>query len=585
MESFFSVSDLSAIWLTVKLATVVTLILLLIGTPIAWWLARTRSVWKGPVGALVALPIVLPPTVLGFYLLVTLGPNGPIGHLTQALGLGVLPFTFAGLVVGSVLYSMPFVVQPLQNAFEAIGERPLEVAATLRASSLDAFFSVALPLAKPGFLTAIILGFAHTVGEFGVVLMIGGNIPDKTRVVSVQIYDHVEALEYAQAHWLSAGMVLFAFLVLLVLYTLNPGAAARMSIHARFRIDHPGFTLDVDLQLPGRGVSALFGASGSGKTTCLRAIAGLERAPCGYLEVNGAVWQDDARGIFLPTHQRMLGYVFQEASLFAHLDIRRNLDYGLRRVPADKRKLDRRHVLDLLGIAALQDRMPDRLSGGERQRVAIARALLTSPQLLLMDEPLAALDLARKQEILPYLERLHDELDIPMLYVSHAPDEVAHLADHLVVLEQGRVLASGPLSETLARIDLPIRLGEDAGVVLEGEVTERDAQWHLAHIAFPGGQLLVRDSGVPIGQRVRVRILARDISLALATHSDSSILNVLHATVEQIAADTHPALALVRLNAGGVPLVARVTRRSADKLQLHPGQNLWAQIKAVALVG
>ncbi len=223
MESFFSVSDLSAIWLTVKLATLVTIILLLIGTPIAWWLARTRSVWKGPVGALVALPIVLPPTVLGFYLLVTLGPNGPIGHLTQALGLGVLPFTFAGLVVGSVLYSLPFVVQPLQNAFDAIGERPLEVAATLRASPLDTFFTVVLPLAKSGILTATILGFAHTVGEFGVVLMIGGNIPDQTRVVSVQIYDHVEALEYTQAHWLSAGMVLFAFLALLILYSLNPG--------------------------------------------------------------------------------------------------------------------------------------------------------------------------------------------------------------------------------------------------------------------------------------------------------------------------------------------------------------------------
>lgn len=223
MESIFSPSDLSAIWLTVKLATVVTLILLLIGTPLAWWLARSRSLWKGPVGALVALPLVLPPTVLGFYLLVTMGPNGPIGQLTQALGIGLLPFTFAGLVVGSVLYSLPFVVQPLQNAFEAIGERPLEVAATLRATPLDAFFSVALPLAKPGFLTAIILGFAHTVGEFGVVLMIGGNIPDKTRVVSVQIYDHVEALDYVRAHWLSAGMVLFSFLVLLVLYTLNPG--------------------------------------------------------------------------------------------------------------------------------------------------------------------------------------------------------------------------------------------------------------------------------------------------------------------------------------------------------------------------
>lgn len=209
---------LAAIWLTFKLASVTTLVLLLIGTPIAWWLARTTSRMKGPIGAVVAVPLVLPPTVLGFYLLVAMGPNGFIGQFTQSLGLGTLPFTFAGLVVGSVFYSLPFVVQPLQNAFEAIGERPLEAAATLRAGPWDTFFSVVLPLARPGFITASILGFAHTVGEFGVVLMIGGNIPGQTRVVSVQIYDHVEAMEYAQAHWLAGGMLLFSFLVLLVLY-------------------------------------------------------------------------------------------------------------------------------------------------------------------------------------------------------------------------------------------------------------------------------------------------------------------------------------------------------------------------------
>ena len=212
-------ANVAAIWLTLKLATITTVILLIVGTPIAWWLARTHSKWKGVVGAVVALPLVLPPTVLGFYLLITLGPHGPIGQLTQFLGLGVLPFTFAGLVVASVFYSMPFVVQPLQQAFEAIGARPLEVAATLRASPWDAFFTVVLPLAKPGFITASILGFAHTVGEFGVVLMIGGNIPEKTRVVSVQIYDHVEALEYAEAHVLAGGMLLFSFLVLLALYS------------------------------------------------------------------------------------------------------------------------------------------------------------------------------------------------------------------------------------------------------------------------------------------------------------------------------------------------------------------------------
>ena len=215
-------SDLAAVWLTIKLASVTTVLLLLLGTPIAWWLARTGSRWKPVVGAIVALPIVLPPTVIGFYLLLTLGPNGPLGQFTQWAGIGLLPFTFGGLVVASTFYSLPFVVQPIQNAFEAIGERPLEVAATLRAGPWDTFFTVAVPLARPGFLTAAILGFAHTVGEFGVVLMIGGNIPDQTRVVSVQIYDHVEALEYTQAHWLSGGMVVFSFIVLLLLYTLNP---------------------------------------------------------------------------------------------------------------------------------------------------------------------------------------------------------------------------------------------------------------------------------------------------------------------------------------------------------------------------
>jgi molybdate transport system permease protein len=214
-----SESDLQAIWLTVRLAGLTTLILFVVGTPVAWWLSRTRSRWKGPIGAVVALPLVLPPSVIGFYLLVTMGPNGPVGYLTQALGIGLLPFTFWGLVIGSVFYSLPFMVQPVQNAFEAIGDRPLEVAATLRASPVDAFFTVALPLARPGFITAGILTFAHTVGEFGVVLMIGGNIPGVTRVASVEIYNHVEAMDYGDAHRLAAVMVVFSFLVLLALYT------------------------------------------------------------------------------------------------------------------------------------------------------------------------------------------------------------------------------------------------------------------------------------------------------------------------------------------------------------------------------
>ena len=219
-------ADLAAVWLTIKLASVVTVLLLVIGTPIAWWLARTRSRLKGVIGAVVALPLVLPPTVLGFYLLVAMGPKGWVGQMTEAFGLGLLPFTFPGLVIASIFYSLPFMVQPVQNAFEAIGARPLEVAATLRASPWDAFWSIAVPLARPGFLSGAVMSFAHTVGEFGVVLMIGGNIPDKTRVVSVQIFDHVEALEYTQAHGLAGGMLAFSFVVLLTLYTLTPRAGS-----------------------------------------------------------------------------------------------------------------------------------------------------------------------------------------------------------------------------------------------------------------------------------------------------------------------------------------------------------------------
>ncbi|MEO8410316.1 MAG: molybdenum ABC transporter ATP-binding protein [Propionivibrio sp.] len=358
------------------------------------------------------------------------------------------------------------------------------------------------------------------------------------------------------------------------------------AIDARFRIDWHGFTLDVDLTLPARGVTALFGHSGSGKTTLLRCVAGLERAPLGQLIVAGEVWQDASH--WLPTHRRPLGYVFQEASLFPHLSVLGNLRYGVRRSGAAQR-VSLEQAIDLLGIAPLLERKPDRLSGGERSRVGIARALAVGPRLLLMDEPLAALDLQRKQEILPYLERLHDELEIPVLYVSHTPDEVARLADHLVVLENGKVLANGPLVATLARLDLPIRLGEDTGVVIDAVIASRDATWHLARADFAGGGLWVRDNGHPVGHRVRVRILARDVSIARERSEGSSILNTLPARVVEIVGDTHPALALVRLDVadGGdnTPLIARLTHRSAATLDLQPGMAVWAQIKAVALSG
>lgn len=355
---------------------------------------------------------------------------------------------------------------------------------------------------------------------------------------------------------------------------------AHAPIEARLQLAWPGFQLNVDLRLPGRGVTALFGHSGSGKTTLLRCIAGLERAPQGRVCVNGELWQDGRH--WLPPHQRPLGYVFQEASLFAHLNVLGNLRYGMKRsTSASSAMLDQ--AVALLGIEPLLARTPDKLSGGERQRVGIARALAVGPRLLLMDEPLAALDVQRKREILPYLDRLHDALEIPVLYVSHAPDEVARLADHLVVLQAGQALASGPLAETLARLELPIRLGEDAGAVLEATVAEQDPAWHLVRLDFAGGSLWTRDPGLPLGRRVRVRVLARDVSLA-ETPSISSIQNCLRGTVEALGDEDHPALALVRVRVGDSVLLARLTRRSAAALHIAPGRAVWVQVKSVALL-
>lgn len=356
-------------------------------------------------------------------------------------------------------------------------------------------------------------------------------------------------------------------------------------IEARFRLPLGEFALEVALELPGRGVSALFGPSGSGKTTLLRCIAGLERAPQARLVVNGECWQDSARGNFLPTHRREIGYVFQEASLFPHLSVRRNLEFGQRRVAAAARRVSLPRACALLGIEHLLERMPDRLSGGERQRVAIARALLTSPRLLLMDEPMAALDAARKAEILPYLERLHDELEIPLIYVSHSLKEVVRLADHLVLLADGRVMAHGELRAMLARLDLPTAFSEDAGVVVDAVVAGHDEAYHLTRLAFPGGEVVVTRQPAEAGRRLRFRIHARDVSLADHRVEGSSIVNLLPVTITEIVGADSPAHVLVDMDAGGTPLVARITRRSCDQLVVRPGRRMWAQIKSVALLG
>ena len=352
----------------------------------------------------------------------------------------------------------------------------------------------------------------------------------------------------------------------------------------RLSLDRGAFSLEADIELPARGITALFGASGSGKTTLLRCVAGLECAQNALVRIAGEVWQDDANGIFMPPWRRPLGYVFQEASLFDHLDVRGNLAYGQRRAGGAGRSIALDGAVELLGIGGLLSRRTQALSGGERQRVAIARALATGPRVLLLDEPLASLDHARRQEILPWLERLRDELHIPMLYVTHSADEVARLAETLIVLGRGRVTAAGPTAEVLARIDAPVILGEDAGALLDATVGERDARWHLARVDFAGGSLWLRDAGVALGRHVRLRVLARDVSLATEQPRATSVQNLLPCVVDGIAPGGHPSQVLVRLACGEAMLLARITARAADALELVAGKPVWAQVKSVALV-
>ena len=357
-------------------------------------------------------------------------------------------------------------------------------------------------------------------------------------------------------------------------------------IEATLTLPRGAFTLDVALALPARGVSALFGPSGCGKTTLLRCLAGLDRAPGGRVVVDGEVWQDDPAGAWVPPHRRAVGVVFQEARLFEHLSVRANVEFGWKRLAPSERRVSLDEAVAWTGIESLLPRSTVGLSGGERQRVAIARALAVSPRLLLMDEPLAALDAARKAEILPAIERLNTLSGITIVYVSHAIAEVARLADHVVLMEAGKTVASGPVAELLSRLDLPLPPGEDAGVVLLGEVGALDTEWQLARLDVPGAVFWTRDPDLPVGHRIRLRVLARDVSLSLVAQPASSIVNQIETTVEAIADDTHPSQVLVRLRTrtGSSALLARVTRRSAQALALAPGQAVWAMVKSVALL-
>jgi len=369
-------------------------------------------------------------------------------------------------------------------------------------------------------------------------------------------------------------------------------------LHIKLNLQRPSFELNVDVQLPATGITVLFGPSGSGKTTLLRCVAGLEKAPHGRVALEQAehplqppfVWQDHTREVWVPTWKRDLGYVFQEASLFEHLNVLQNVRYGLKRchTPGGPQALEQ--AIELLGIDHLMDRPIASLSGGERQRVAIARALATQPRLLLLDEPLAALDPSRRQDILPWLEHLRDALHIPMLYVTHSMDELVRLANHVVVLAQGRVQQSGLLQQVLTELNTPLAQGDEAATLITGSVDQIDTAWHLARVAFTGGSIWLRDDGFALGQKLRLRVLAKDVSLSTVQPQHTSIQNLLPCTVESVTPDTHPSQALVRLRCGPDSvtaqdvLLARITRRAVQDLQLQAGSSVWAQVKSVALV-
>jgi molybdate transport system ATP-binding protein len=355
-----------------------------------------------------------------------------------------------------------------------------------------------------------------------------------------------------------------------------------MSITARFRIERGEFCLDVDLQFPGRGVSVIFGPSGSGKTTLLRAIAGLEKPRNGYLKVGDCLWQNGK--YFIAPHMRGVGYVFQEPSLFAHLNVQRNIEYGMQRISKRDCKVSLDEIVELLGIGQLFRSHPHQLSGGEQQRVAIARALAASPTVLLMDEPLASLDAARKQEILPYLESLHRELNIPILYVSHSKDEVLRMGDYMVLLDKGQVQATGSVAQTFTRLDLSISHDIDAQYVIETVVAEYDEKFALSYLAFSGDRFaVVTKKRLTTGSAVRLLIKASDVSITLQRAASTSILNILPATVVEIAEEGN-AYVTVRLIAGQAFILARITRKSAVVLDLRPGKSVFVQIKSTALL-
>ena len=351
-------------------------------------------------------------------------------------------------------------------------------------------------------------------------------------------------------------------------------------IECKIKVQLESFMLDANFSIPDRGITVVFGPSGSGKTTLLRAIAGLEKSDKGFLKIGDSVWQKGED--FLATHKRQIGYVFQDAALFDHLDVKGNLNFVIKRAIGLKEDFIE-SIHNLLEINTLLNRKTTQLSGGERQRVAIARALLTNPKILLLDEPLSALDLKRKNEILPYLDSIHNDLEIPILYVTHSQDEMSRLADHLLLIEDGNIVGSGPVNDMLTRFDMPLSHGGDAVSIIEAEVLKRDSEFNLMHLDFLGGQFIVPDNSFPVQTKVRIRVVARDVSLTKSKQVDTSILNIFPAMVQEIVNEGE-AQVMVRLQIKDTILLACITRKSSYKLRLEKGSEVFVQVKSVAIL-
>jgi molybdate transport system ATP-binding protein len=545
----------------------------------------------------VHLPLILPPVVTGYLLLLSFGRRGPIGSfLADEFGI-VFSFRWTGAALACAIMGFPLMVRAIRLSIEAVDRRLEAAAGTLGANPLWVFATITLPLCLPGIIAGAILGFAKSMGEFGATITFVSNIPGETQTLPSLIYTLTQvpngdaggdaADPRSRSRSRSRHCSPQSFLARSHRFAAASPSNERRHRGFRWRTPRCGsFPAPMRAFTAAPGLTALFGRSGSGKTSIVDIVGGLIRPARGKVIVDGQVLVDTERRVFVPAHRRRIGYVFQDSRLFPHLSVRHNLLYGRWFARGNGgAAADLGAVVDLLGIGHLLDRQPGALSGGEKQRVAIGRALLAKPRLLLMDEPLASLDEERKAEILPYIERLRDSFGIPIVYVSHSIAEVARLATHLVILDQGKVSMSGPTAELMSRPDVPIiSTSAEAGAILEARVLRHEPEHGLTVLETAAGPLQIARRSVPEGTALRVRILASDVMLSLKPLDGISALNVLPGQVTAIGARHGDGGALeVRLDCNGVGLLARLTVKSAEQLQLKPAGLVYAVIKSVSI--